>query len=204
VEPMNNRSEVRWSRWVASSLLVTAAVSALAAVSCTTAEPEAAAMTAEQKVERGHYISIVASCNDCHTPGHFYGNPDTLRTLSGSELGWEGPWGVSYPRNLTPDMETGIGKWSEDDIVTAVRTGHRPDQSPLLPPMPWPNYAFLTDEDAYALAAYLKSLPPIQHKAPAVIPPGTQATGPRFTLPPPPAWDSQHMTPPAETAKQAG
>ena len=128
-----------------------------------------------------------------HTPGSLYGTPDTTRMLSGSELGWEGPWGVTYPRNLTPDAETGIASWSEKDIVTAFRAGHRPDQTPILPPMPWFAYAWMSDDDAYALAAFIKNLPPVRHRAPDRIPPGTPATGPRLTFPPPPEWDGRNL-----------
>jgi len=122
--------------------------------------------------------------------------------LSGSELGWEGPWGVTYPRNLTTDAETGIGSWTEEQIVTAFRTGQRPDKSPLLPPMPWPAYAHMSDDDAYALAAYIKSLPPIRHQAPDRLPPG-KGKGPRLSFPPPPAWDAQNLPPPPGAAAPA-
>lgn len=175
-----------------------AVVAAIAVVSCTATQP--AQPTAAEKIARGKEISYFAGCNDCHTPGGLYGAPDTTRMLSGSELGWEGPWGVSYPRNLTPDMETGIGSWSEQDIVTAIRTGHRPDNTVILPPMPWPMVAHMSDDDAFALAAFLKSIPPIVHKAPDRIPPGTPATGPRLTFPPPPEWDGRNLpAPPADT-----
>jgi mono/diheme cytochrome c family protein len=183
---------------LATSLAVMGATVAL--ISCAkTGGGGAAAMTPEQKIARGRYISQISACNDCHTPGGLYGAPDTTRLLSGSELGWQGPWGVSYPRNLTPDPETGIGSWTEEQIMTAFRTGHRPDGSPLLPPMPWPMYAHLSDEDAAALAAYLKSIPPVKHKAPAVIPPGQPATGPMLTFPPPPEWDARNLPPPSST-----
>jgi mono/diheme cytochrome c family protein len=145
-----------------------------------------------ERIKLGERLTYVGGCNDCHTPGTFYGNPDAKRRISGSELGWEGPWGVTYPRNLTPDKETGIGNWTEDDIVRAIRTGQRPDKSPLLPPMPWPMYAYMTDEEAYAVAAYLKSIPPVKHKVPDRQPAHGAATGPRLTFPPPPAWDMQH------------
>jgi hypothetical protein len=124
--------------------------------------------------------------------------------LSGSELGWAGPWGVTYPRNLTPDS-TGLAGWTDEQIVTAVREGRRPDGSPILPPMPWPGYASMPDADAFALAAYIKSLPPIHHKAPDRLPPG--ATPPPATLvfPPPPAWDGQNLPPPpAAPAAEGG
>jgi mono/diheme cytochrome c family protein len=185
-----------WTRWMVGLVSFGAVVTSVAMISCAGAPQGTPAMTAEQKIERGRRVVYTSGCVDCHTPGTFYGTPDTTRMLSGTELGWEGPWGVSYPRNLTPDMETGLGTWSEDDIVRAVRQGVRPDNTPLLPPMPWPMYAHLTDEDAYALAAYLKSLPPIVHKVPDVIPPGKPATGARLIFPPPPAWDAQNLPPP--------
>jgi mono/diheme cytochrome c family protein len=140
--------------------------------------------------QRGRYLTTLMGCNDCHTPGTFYGSPDFKRQLSGSELGWKGPWGVSYPRNLTPDMDTGLGKWSEHDIMNALRTGMRPDHSVLQPPMPWPNYATMTDEDALAIATFLKSLPPISHRVPDKVKPGEVASGTTIELPPPPAWDA--------------
>ena len=177
---------------------------ALFAISCSQqskqSEPPQSAAAADP-VARGKYLTTVAGCNDCHTPGTFYGQPDTTRLLSGTELGWEGPWGVSYPRNLTPDEETGLGTWSEDDIITALRTGKKKDGSPILPPMPWPMYAQMTDEDLHAVAAYLKSIPPVKHKAPDIIPPTTKATGARLTFPPPPAWDAQNLKAPGEAPK---
>lgn len=143
----------------------------------------------DARLERGRYLSIIAGCNDCHTPGTFYGRPDFDRKLSGSEVGWAGPWGVTFPRNLTPDVETGIGAWSEQQIVTAFRTGTRPDGSVIQPPMPWPMYAQMSDADAYALAAYLKSIPPVKHRAPARVAPGVAYDGPALRMPAAPEWD---------------
>jgi mono/diheme cytochrome c family protein len=150
-----------------------------------------------ETLARGKQISYSSGCIDCHTP-------DTTRMLSGSELGWEGPWGVSYPRNLTPDMETGIGSWTEQDIVDAVRLGHRPDQTMLLPPMPWPAYSQMSDDDVWALAAYIKSLPPVKHKVPDVIPPDQPAVGARITFPPPPEWDGRNLPKPPADGPVAG
>ncbi|NOT33870.1 MAG: hypothetical protein HOP12_06840 [Candidatus Eisenbacteria bacterium] len=112
--------------------------------------------------------------------------------------------GVTYSRNLTPDVETGIGSWTEEDIVRAIRTGQRPDKSPILPPMPWPQFAFLSDDDAYALAAYLKSIPAVHHVSPERLLDAADATGPRLIFPPPPAWDVQHLPPPDSGASAAG
>ncbi|HEX7078519.1 MAG TPA: c-type cytochrome [Candidatus Eisenbacteria bacterium] len=156
-----------------------------------TSTPEgAAANAAADPVARGKYLTTIMSCGDCHTPGTLYGAPDFDRTLSGSELGWAGPWGVSYPRNLTPDMETGIGAWSEDDIVKAIQTGYRPDGTQLSPPMPWPNFANLSHDDAIAIAKYLKSLPPVHHKVPDKLAPGVKPKVTPVVIPAPPAWDA--------------
>jgi cytochrome c553 len=187
---------MRWTRWVAGSSLLVAAAGALFAASCTsgtgTGQPE---MTQEQIVARGKQLTWASGCNDCHTPGTFYGSPDTTRMLSGSDVGWQGPWGTSYPRNLTPDPATGIASWTEEQIVTAFRTGHRPDGSPILPPMPWPAFAHMSDDDAYAIAAFLKTLPPIEHKVPDVVPPGGTPTTPVIVIPPPPPWDAPRTPP---------
>jgi mono/diheme cytochrome c family protein len=163
-----------------------------------------APLSGAEQVARGRYLTVVGGCNDCHTPGTFYGAPDTTRVLSGSELGWVGPWGTTYPRNLTPDLETGLGKYSAADIVRAIRTGQRLDGSPLLPPMPWPNYAQMTDEDLMAVAVYLKSLPAVSHKVPDRLSPGAQPPS-ALVFPPPPAWDGQNLPPPpAATENQVG
>ena len=147
------------------------------------------------RIARGEYLTTIMGCGDCHTPGTLYGDPDFSRKLSGSELGWQGPWGVSYARNLTPDLETGIGYWTENDIVNAIRTGQRPDGSVLLPPMPWEDFSRLTDDDAHAIAAYLQSLPVVEHKVPDRIPPGQQASGSIIVFPPPSAWDAPRNPP---------
>ena len=126
--------------------------------------------------------------------------PDTTRQLSGSDLGWVGPWGVVHARNLTPDSTTGIGKWTKEQIVHALRTGNTPDGSQLAPIMPWMNYASILDEDdAMAIAAYLKSLPPVTHAILPRIPPNQKPTGALIFFPPPPAWDAPKAPPAAAT-----
>ena len=189
-----------WRRWAAVGLAIVTLATCLMSLSCTTTEKAVATAVAEDPVVRGARIVYTSGCVDCHTPGSFYGAPDTTRMLSGSELGWTGPWGTSFPRNLTPDSTTGIGTWTEDQIVTAVREGRRPDGSPLLPPMPWPVYSHLTDEDAHALAKYLKSLPPVTHQAPKVVPPGQKPDRPALVFPPPPEWDARNLPPPPAAA----
>src|SRR5439155_43488 len=74
--------------------------------------------------------------------------------------------GVFVGPNLTPDPETGLGEWSEAQIVRALQTGKRPDGRELAPIMPWRAFANLTKSDAHAIAAYLKSLPAVSHRVP--------------------------------------
>jgi mono/diheme cytochrome c family protein len=188
---------MRWTRILALTAVTAATLAATYfVVSCTstkgTTAAVPAAMTADQKVERGRYLVTAMPCVDCHTPGTFYGAPDTTRMYSGSEIGWVGPWGVVYAANLTPDS-TGIGAWSEDEIAHTIRTGNRPDGRQLAPIMPWTSFANLTDEDAHAIAAYLKTLKPVHHKPPAPVPPGKKPSGATVAFPPPPAWDAMNL-----------
>jgi mono/diheme cytochrome c family protein len=122
---------------------------------------------AESPATRGKYLATVAGCNDCHTPGYFFGKPDMARFLGGSEVGFEIPGlGVFHGPNLTPDKESGLGNWGSEQIVTAIQTGFRPDGRGLAPIMPWRAFASLSKSDAQAIAAYLQSLPPVKNKVP--------------------------------------
>jgi mono/diheme cytochrome c family protein len=119
---------------------------------------------------RGEYLVRIMDCGGCHTPGALVGKPDFDASLTGSDIGFRVPGaGVLYPPNLTPDPATGLGRWTTDQIVRAVRHGERPDGRRLIPVMPWPSYSALSDADAAALAAYLKSLPPRPGRAPAHV-----------------------------------
>ena len=134
-----------------------------------------AAFADSTRIERGAYLVAIANCASCHAQ-------DRGGQLTGAEIGYRvGNLGIFYPPNLTPDPETGLGRWSEQDIVTALHTGFRPDGRQLAPIMPWRAYAHLTQDDALAIAAYLRSLPPVVH---AVPPPGTgqSATHPYHDL----------------------
>jgi len=179
--------------WHVVTLLVFALILA-AAGSCTRTSAKPSDPVAA-RVVRGEYLITVMGCGDCHTPGTLFGAPDPERRFAGSELGWKGPWGVTYARNLTPDPETGLGRWSEEQIVTALRRGVRPDRSPLRPPMPWANTTRLTDEDALALAAYLKSLPAVAHRVPDAVPPGQAVSGSVIEFPMPSPWDAPRSAP---------
>src|SRR3954468_10387872 len=90
---------------------------------------------------RGAYLATIMDCGGCHTGGALAGQPDPKLHLADSSIGFGIPGlGVFYPPNLTPDRDTGLGAWSEADIVRAVRTGVRPDGRVLAPVMPWHNY----------------------------------------------------------------
>jgi mono/diheme cytochrome c family protein len=148
------------------------------------------------QVERGQYLVTAGGCNECHTPKKMGPNgpePDMDRLLSGhpegenvtiptlpdgwvaatnaSETAWVGPWGISFTANLTPD-ETGIGSWTEETFIQAMRTGkHLGVSRPILPPMPWQDIAQYSDDDLKAIFAYLKSVQPVVNHVPPPVPP---------------------------------
>jgi mono/diheme cytochrome c family protein len=153
------------------SLAVLGISAALAALSATDAS------AASRQVERGKYLVNLGGCMDCHTPGYFLGKPDMARYLGGSEVGFDMPGlGTFYGPNLTPDKETGLGNWTTQQIVTALTTGVRPDKRALAPIMPWQALSKLTKSDVNAIAAYLKSVPPVKNKAPGPFGPNQTPT----------------------------
>jgi len=155
------------------------------------------AHAASRQVERGKYLVTFGGCNDCHTPGYFFGKPDMAKYLGGSDVGFAIPGlGVFVAPNLTPDKQTGLGNWTKQQIVTALTTGKLPDGRVLAPIMPWRAFSHLTKPDAEAIAAYLQSLPPVQHQVPGPFGPAQKVTVFVMTvlpadvyngLPPPPA-----------------
>jgi Cytochrome c len=156
-------------------------------------------VTASGRIQRGQYLVAAMGCGSCHTPKMMgLGGPksDASRFLSGhpqgSTLGpppeldagpwvsvsswdttaWAGPWGVSYAANLTPDENTGIGSWSEETFVRALRTGrHMGVSRPILPPMPWGSFRNLNDEDLRSIYAYLRTVAPVHNRVPEPLPP---------------------------------
>lgn len=135
------------------------------------------------KRARGEYLAAIMDCGGCHTGGALIGRPDPALHLAGSDIGFQIPeLGVFYPPNLTPDRETGLGAWTEAEIITAVRTGVRPDGRILSPVMPWHSYGRLNDEDAGALAHYIATLPPVRHAAPPPTGPSQTPPAPYLTV----------------------
>ena len=151
------------------------------------------------RIERGAYLVRIMGCNDCHTPlkmGPRGPEPDMARALTGHPAdmvmppapklaagpwGWvgavtntafAGAWGVSFTANLTPDPDTGLGRWTEEMFIATMKTGrHQGKGRPILPPMPVPQLAALNDQDIRDLFAYLQSLPPVRNRVPAPIDP---------------------------------
>ena len=137
---------------------------AVVALTCVVLAPMRPATAADAQVERGKYLVTLGGCTDCHTPGNFLGHPDMKRYLGGSDVGFAIPGlGVFVGRNLTPDKESGLGRWTRAQIVTALTIGTRPDGRQLAPIMPWEAFAKLSKSDANAIAAFLQSLPPVKH-----------------------------------------
>ncbi len=117
-----------------------------------------AALEKASLVERGEYLAKAADCMVCHTkPGE--------KEFAGG-LAFKLPFGTLYSTNITPDKETGIGNYSDQDFLNAVQRGKRHDGAMLYPAMPYPSYTYMTDEDVLAVKAYLFSLPPVRAPAP--------------------------------------
>ena len=110
-------------------------------------------------VERGAYLARAADCEACHTSqgGKAFAGGLAIRL----------PFGTLYSTNITPDKETGIGNYSDQDFLNAVHRGIRRDGARLYPAMPYPSYTYMTDADALAIKAYLFSLPPVRAVAAA-------------------------------------
>lgn len=153
----------------------------------------------QTQTERGRYLVNTSGCHDCHTPfklGPSGPQPDMARMLSGHPEGlvmppapalppgpwltvsaatntaYAGPWGVSFSANLTPDADTGLGRWTARDFVSTIRNGrHMGKGRPVLPPMPVPVYNHFNDGDLEAIFAYLRTVPALKNRVPEPLPP---------------------------------
>jgi mono/diheme cytochrome c family protein len=123
----------------------------------------ATAQSNTAKVERGKYlVDGIGGCGDCHTPR---GGPLKGATLAGGSSfgGPKAPF-EAHASNLTPDPETGIGKWTDEQIVKAIREGVRPDGSVIGPPMATEFFKHISDSDAGAIVAYLRTVKPVKNR----------------------------------------
>ena len=134
-------------------------------------------------VERGRYLVRITGCHDCHSPKVQGMTPDLNRALSGRPsttslptptkdevhaspdlTAWTGPWGFSVASNLTPEPTTGIGtRYNEASFIATMRTGKKPNGTPIMPPMPSDVYQNMTDDDLKAIFAYLRTVKPIRN-----------------------------------------
>jgi mono/diheme cytochrome c family protein len=116
-------------------------------------------LTGADLVTRGQYLTRAADCVACHTaPG---GKP-----FVGGRA-FKLPFGTLYSTNITPDVESGIGRWGDEDFVRALHEGIRKDGEHLYPAFPYPSYALLTRSDVLAIKAYLFGLKPVRNVPPA-------------------------------------
>ncbi|WP_197681318.1 diheme cytochrome c-553 [Afipia sp. GAS231] len=172
-----------------------ATVSAAAAVIwvslCISADAQQGA--GEQMIKRGEYLVHVIGCEGCHTPyrevvdgppeidmsRYLSGHPSELKTpalvptppwviaSSTYHTAHAGPWGVSFAANLTPDNETGLGKWTEEEFIQTLREGkHQGRGRALLPPMPWTHFRMFSGDDLKSIFAFLRTVKPIKNKVP--------------------------------------
>jgi len=195
---MKTRQHITVTTIIAFSLAVAATTITAASRSAAREKAAEAAVkaAASERIKRGEYLVTIGGCNDCHTPwkmGPKGPEPDMSRMLSGhpetfpmpaveqsngawlwkgaaTNTAFAGPWGVSFTKNLTPDRLTGIGIWDEQMFIRTIRTGrHWGTSRPILPPMPWFNYAKMTDDDLKAVYAYLRTIPPVKNQVPDAI-----------------------------------
>ena len=197
---MKSRDIVWTSALVAAAILLTAVLSTASLGAIAEAGPTAEAKKSGQ-IARGKYLVDIMGCHDCHTPMKLGPNgpewdmsralsghpedapalppanlpPGYMAAIGGTFTSFNGPWGTSFTRNLTPDKETGLGDWTVDEFIATMKTGReRGKGRPVLPPMPVQNLKALTDTDIRALFAYLQSLPPIKNRTPQPIEPPDQ------------------------------
>lgn len=131
---------------------------------------------ATSDVEAGRYLVRMGGCNDCHTPGFMEANGQVLESewLTGSPLGWRGPWGTSYPSNL----RLFVAETPEELFVQILKTRK------ANPPMPWPSVNAMTEQDARAVYRFIKSLGPKGERMPLALGPGDEPQGPYLDMTP--------------------
>ena len=119
---------------------------------------------AETPVERGRYlVETIGACGNCHTPKDRRGMPIAAKKFAGGFVIKEKPFDA-VASNITPDKETGIGRWTDAQIIRAIREGVRPDGSIIGPPMPIELYRRISDSDIRAIVAYLRTIKPVRNK----------------------------------------
>lgn len=133
------------------------------------------AMAADKAVERGRYLIRISGCNDCHTPHYMQNDGSTpeAQWLTGSPVGFNGPWGTTYPSNLRLVAQS----MTEQQWLAHTR-------SPMRPPMPTPSLRAMSDDDLRAIYRYIRSMGAAGDPAPAFVPPGQKISTPYFDFVP--------------------
>jgi len=148
---------------------------------------------AQTPPDRGTYlVNSIVACGNCHTPQTPQGPAPGKEFSGGTRFQIEA--GVAMAANITPDAETGIGKWSDQEIIAAIREGKRPDGTIIGPPMPIPLYRNMSDEDVKSIVAYVRKVPAVSNKV--------AKSEYKITLPPaygPPIKDPVEAPTPSQT-----
>ncbi len=163
-------------------------VTALLVAGCSNVPVAPPELDADASIARGEYLTVLLGCGQCHTDGALSGRVQG-RWLAGSLTGiahtadadGANP-GIVFPKNLTPDPETGLGNWSKTAIVNAIRRGVDEQGHWVSSVMPWMNYRLITKPDLESIADYLLSLPPTRQAVPNAIQPGEPVTAPYIRI----------------------
>lgn len=134
-------------------------------------------VSAQTPVERGRYlVEVLGACGNCHTPKGPQGDVPGKHLAGGFQL--DDAFGTWVTPNITPDPETGIGRWTDEEVIRAVREGRGRDGKTLGPPMPYEMYRRLADSDVKAMVAYLRTVAPVRNGVPRS----------RYAIPLPPSY----------------
>jgi mono/diheme cytochrome c family protein len=141
------------------------------------ARPQTAPDTSDLLARGTYLMQGIVACGNCHSPRDANGEFIPGMELAGGFV-IEEPIFRAYAPNITPDVETGIGSWTDEEIVRAVREGVRPDGSVMGPPMAFPFYRDISDLDMQAIVAYMRNVPAVRNEVPDST----------FNIPLPPNW----------------
>jgi mono/diheme cytochrome c family protein len=170
---------MRKSKRAISTLLITAAAVLTGVLALTaTGRGDPAGFTRAQVLRGRYLVTAAAGCGHCHGGA----SPADPQWLAGRTQPFEIMDYKVYASNLTPDAATGIGKWTPQQLFDSLRLGKDPAGGYLAPPMPWPGYRDLTDQDLWAIVAYLRSVKPVSNHLPdSAGPPGGPAGEPDWS-----------------------
>jgi mono/diheme cytochrome c family protein len=162
----------------ATAAVITLVALAVAAITTSLAGPvsrSAVPAVQDGAIAHGRYLVAIGGCHDCHTPGYASagGHAPAADWLTGSPVGYQGPWGTSYPANLRLTVQS----LTEAQWLVSARSQRRP-------PMPWFTLREMSDRDLTDMYRYIRSLGPAGVPAPAAVPPGGRVNTPYIVLEP--------------------